>query len=296
MIRAFLKTKIGLSLIIALLFVLGALILKISLTPDPADEISQKVNLIADASIKKAIKDGSYQFEDALNLLSSTSLAMNSSNNGSTSTQSSIPTTITATDRFARELFSQYAEAKKGGQEIDAATQAKIAEMVLSNDYSDPVELITESDVRTSNSMTRTQIKAYGNTLGKILGVPPVKGEQELVILERARDTGLTRADIDVLDLIYKRYVDMSKALMAVTVPSDAVSAHIALINGINLVAGGVEGILTLTTDPVGALTKIKYYENGVDLVSAGAIKMKAYFKTEDISFSSTESGYKITQ
>ena len=296
MIRDFLKTRIGISLLIAILFVIGAFIVKITNTPVSQSDVSKKVNLIADASFKKSLADGTYGFEDALNLLSSTSIATGEVEDLNSTNPKAAESNITATDRFARELFTRYAEAKKNGTPIDEVTQNDIAELVLSNNYSDPVKLIKEEDLNTASNMSRFEIKTYGNSVGDILSTERIKGDHELLILERVREAGLNRADIQTLTSILGRYKNMSEKLMALKAPVDAVGAHAAVVNALNLLAGGVEGILTLDTDPVGALTKIKLYENGIDLLSAGAIKFKIYFTSKDITFSSAESGYKLLQ
>lgn len=287
----FFKTKIGIAVSVSLALVLGSIILKITLTRENKSDLSQKVGLIADASVKKSLEDGSYEFEKALNLLSSTSIETLSKNTATTTVEN-----LTATDRFSRELFSQYVEAKKSGQTIDENIQTQIAETVLSNNYSEPVKLVTGADLNISNNTNRTNVRLYGNSLGKILAVEPVKGDQELVILERIRETEARESDIETLNLIHKRYKKISDSLINLSVPENAAEAHAVLINGINLLSNGVEGILTLTTDPIGALTKIKYYENGINLVEAGVLKLKIYFRSQDISFSPGESGYSITQ
>ncbi len=296
MIRDFLKTRIGISLLIAILFVIGAFIVKMTNTPVSQSDISQKVNLIADASFKKSLEDGTYGFEDALNLLSSTSIATGEVEDVNSTNPEAAESAITATDRFARELFTRYAEAKKNGTPIDEVTQNDIAELVLSNNYSDPVKLIKEEDLNTASNMSNMEVRDYANNIGKILAVEPVKSDHELVILEKVRETGLDEASAESLRLILNRYKTMSLKLTALKVPNDAVGAHTVLINAINLLAGGVEGILTLETDPIGALSKIKYYENGLDLLAAGAIKLKIYLLSKNITFSSTESGYKLLQ
>jgi hypothetical protein len=297
MIRNFLKTKIGVSLIIAIIFIISATIFKISLSTPKESELGKQVSIIATESVKKSIQDGSYGFEDALNLLgSSTEATVGLKNITGTTTIIATADTTTATDRFARELFTKYAEAKKNGQAIDSVTQEQIAEMVLSNDYSGQRKLATTEDLNVSGDISASNARTYGNKIGKILSVEPVKGDQELKILQRVQEGGMSQADAATLSLIFKRYQGFSTALKALSVPADAASAHAAVLNGINLLMDGVEGMLTLETDPVGALTKIKFYENGINLVSAGALKLKVYFMSKNITFSPGEGGYKITQ
>ncbi len=297
MIGNFLKTRIGISLLIALVLIIAALTYTISSKPAQQSDIKQKVSLIASASVKKSIETGSYDFENALNILGSSTDQAIALKEAPTSEKIDSAAPVTATDRFARELFTKYTEAKKNGQDIDEITQDEIAEMVLSNDYSGPIRLVTEADLNISSDTSRSSLRAYGNALGKALSVPAVAGDHELMILERSREAGgLTKKEIETLDQVIRRYKAISTSLMEMTVPKTAASAHAALTNGVNLLAGGAEGITTIFSDPVGALTKIKLYENGINLVNAGVLKLKVYFVSNNVVFSSTEGGYKITQ
>ncbi len=297
MMRNFLKTRIGIALLIALFFVIGATVFKVASNKPQQSALSQKVSVIANESVKNSVANGSYDFEGALNVLASTSDEITGLGGASSKGEPSTDAPVTATDLFARELFTRYAEAKKNGKDIDEVTQNDIAEMVLSNDYSGQRKLVAESELNISADTSRTALRAYGNALAKAIFIPAIKGDHELAILEKSRDAGeLTNEQAKTLDLIIKRYKGISEALMAMPVPKSAAATHATLVNGVNLLTDGAEGVITLYTDPIGALTKIKYYENGLNLVSAAMIRFKAYFISNGVVFSSTEGGYKILQ
>ncbi|HEY0907751.1 MAG TPA: hypothetical protein VGE35_00170 [Candidatus Paceibacterota bacterium] len=297
MIANFLKTRIGIALLIAIIFVIIAIAYKVSSKTAQPSDISQKIQLIASESVKRSIADGSYDFEDTLNILGSSTDQAIALQEPDSSSISGNAATVTATDRFARELFTKYADAKKNGQNIDELTQNEIAELVLSNDYSSQMKLISETDLNIRDDSSRSALRAYGNALGSALSIPAVAGDHELIILERAREIGgFTNQETATLAKILARYKAISESLMEMAVPRTAGSAHAALINGVNLLANGTEGIIELFSDPVGSLTKIKLYENGINLVSAGVLKSKVNFMNGGVIFSSTEGGYKITQ
>src|SRR6185369_4810785 len=138
MILTFLKTKIGISLLAAIILVGGAVALKSQQgTSDSKDSLSNKVGLIADTSIQNAIKNGDGTLPDweaTLASLTSTSsldekmayLAQNAS---------SSPENLTATDRFSREFLAEYVKLKASGATIDENTGMNLVNQLLAQDY-----------------------------------------------------------------------------------------------------------------------------------------------------------------
>jgi hypothetical protein len=297
MILTFIKTKIGMSVVFALLLIVVAIGVKISTNTGNSSNLQQKVNLLAASSVKEGLKNQDSNLEAALKTIDGApASAVTATVDASDPSNTAINNDTTATDRFARELFTQYAAAKKNGTTIDANTAQNIANSVLSNDYSGDKILISASDIKTTSDSSVSRAKAYGNALGLILSTPPVPGDQELVILERDREQGMNQEDAQKLSLILARYNAIIKALKGMTVPAAATPAHADLINGVGYIADGVDGILKLTIDPIGSLTKIKLYEEGINLMSASALKLKAYFASKNVGFSSGDMGYILTQ
>ena len=298
MIISFIKTKVGISLIVALLFIGGAIVVKIVEGKQGTTDIRDKVSLIASSSVKEASKDGSTNLDEILSAINGTGTTSVSDQIATLKSTSSTTAdeNITATDRFSRELFTEYMQAKKNGQTIDAATTQNIADSVLANDYSGQTDLITVTDIKTTTDQSRARAQLYGNTVGQIFATPRVPGDQELFILDRIQTSGINDADVKSLNLILQRYNAMRTELANMTVPTGAVAAHTDLVNGFTYIVDAVNGMLTISTDPIGSLTKIKHYEDGMNLLSAGALGLKAYFRSLNIVFSSSESGYGITQ
>lgn len=292
---AFLKTKIGASLVIALLLIGAAGAAKIAQKNAPTEDLRQQVGLLADASVKEAIKNGEMDWEKSLQLLGEIDSATSTVDDPDAYASSS-PTELTATDRFARELFTLYAQAKQNGEEIDEATAEKIAELALSNDYSGQMPLITTDDIAITTDTSRARVKSYGNAVGKALSVPSVPGDQELIILERIMNDEIEKGDVESLILILKRYQDIAESLKSVVVPQDAAAIHIDLINGISYLSRAVEGILSMDADPIASLTKIRTYEDGIDLLTAGGLGLRSYFISKNVTFSSDERGYVLTR
>lgn len=296
MILQFIKTKIGVSTIIALLLIIGAVGIKIAEKSNKEASLQEKVGLIATASVKNALNREDTNLEDALKLIESSSTPSVTVIDGSQPKAVSANDGLTATDRFARDIFTKYVEAKKSGGAIDAATAQNIADSVLNSDYSGDKILISSKDLKITTDTSIARAKVYGNQVGKALSIPKTAGDQEMIILGRSMENGLTEADARALGLIYARYMAMIKGLTEITVPAAAAAAHADMINGLGYVADAVDGILRLTSDPIGSLTKIKFYEEGINLMIGSSVKFKAFFASKNIVFSSTEAGYGLTQ
>lgn len=290
MILSFIKTKIGASIVIALLLIGAAAGAKLSDGKAPEQGLANEIGLIADASVREAIKSGSIDWEKSLRLLEDPGTA--SPTASLEAYASSTRTEVTATDRFARELFTLYAQAKQSGRPIDEKTAEEIAELALSNDYTGPMTLATVDDIKTTTDTSRARAKAYGNSIAAALTPPSVPGDQELMILERMMNQEARPEDAESLILILKRYASIIESLKDIAVPQDATPLHLDLINGMSYLARAVEGMISLQVDPVGSLTKIRGYEDGTDLLAAVGLGLRNYFNSKNVSFSSDERGY----
>ncbi len=293
----FLGTKIGISLIIALVIVGGATVFKFK-TPK-TDSIGSKIDLIADASVQNALKNGQLGNPDWENTLKNLAIGTTTNdiikNLEQKSSRASTPEKpLTATDRFAREFFTQYIKLKKSGAPIDENTGLLLVNKLLARDYGGPAseKVYTESDVSVINTTSLAEIKKYGNTLGMILNEPTPSGyENELVIVNRVYETE-KNDDLQKLALNIARYEKIRDNIAFVSVPIALKVAHISLLNSLSAIIEGVKGMSILTTDPIGATKMILRYENGLKSFELSAKAISAYFKKQNVVFSSTEPGY----
>ncbi len=314
---SFLKTRIGVSLVVAIFIVIGALIVQRS-TQD--GETTRTPTAIAvEKIVKKSLdedpdNDGLKTWEEAIyktdpgnpdtdgdgisdgeEVTRNTNPLVRENENGSaTSTSDSTGPSFTATDRFSQELFVRYVEAKKAGLDISVELSEEIAATVLDKDYTnEDVPSISEADVRTSDT-TYARLVSYGNAVGTITTRRlPEGGENELIKLERvANDPSLT-AQTSFTDNI-TRYKEMIDALRALEVPRAVVGGHIKVINGLYFVLYATEGMALLDTDPVGALSRIPLHEDGLSMIEAGALELRRVFASRNITFTSQEPGYAI--
>lgn len=204
---------------------------------------------------------------------------------------------ITATDKFSRELFTKYIEAKQAGKEITPDLQAQIAEDLLSKDYTEDLPTITENDVKISTREDDALLQEYGNKLATILSKKRNPNlEQELVTLERIMGQGMTESDKQMLEETLAYYTSIKKGVLNLSVPAPFKDSHINIAQGINILAQSIEGILDLSTDPVGSMVKIGRYQDAIDLLNAGQLATRSRFLELNLLFSPTEAGYMFTK
>ncbi|HEU5114506.1 MAG TPA: hypothetical protein VFT82_01935, partial [Candidatus Paceibacterota bacterium] len=79
-------------------------------------------------------------------------------------------------------------------------------------------------------------------------------------------------------------------------VPAALKEAHLALINSLEAIIEGLQGMMTIKTDPVGATKLISRYEDGIQSISLPIEIIRNYLKRQSVAFSSYDSGYILTQ
>lgn len=300
MFLSFLKTKIGVSVVIALIIIASAIIFKIQ-EKNVAEKsaLGAKVGLVADLSVKKALENGEIdnkQWENTLRAIVGTStidekIAVLGQNNAS-STISQKP--LTATDRLAQAFFTKYIELKKSGAPIDETTGVNLVNELLTKDYGGPAgeKLYSASDITTFDSNTVISLKKYGNNLGAIFNQPaPADYENELVLVNQATETGINTG-LKKLAQNIDRYETIRRELLETAAPKSLKIAHLALINSLSYIIEGVKGMALIDTDPAGATKMILKYEDGIKALDLSTHEMVAYFKKQKVTFSSTEAGY----
>jgi hypothetical protein len=293
----FLGTKIGLSLVIAVLIIGTATALKYR-NSSQNSKITSKIDLIADASVQNAIKNGELDNSDWENTLKALTfgttteeIIKNLEDNATTTTTEE---NLTATDRFAREFFTKYVKLKESGAEIDESTGLRLVNELLANDYGGPAgeKIYTLADIRIINNATLADIKKYGNTLAEILDEPIPKGyENELIIANRVAETE-ENGDLKKLALNLARYEKLRDNIAMIYVPSGLKTNHIAMLNSLSKMIEGIRGMQLMVTDPVGATKMILEYDDGLNSLQLVVSQITAYFKKQNVIFSSTEPGY----
>lgn len=213
-------------------------------------------------------------------------------------TNAKATSTLTATDRFSRELFTKYLEAKRAGQEITPELSASIAADLTSKSYDQELPPFDASILKTTPSVDPEFIRSYGNMVGSAISAPMPEGvSNELFILDKIMtNRGASPDDLADASKLVDRYTVMRDKLVAMKIPAGAKEFHAQMVQAIELLRNAVVGIKSIDTDPIGALPKIALYEDGVSLLTASSFRFKKYFETEGIFFSEGEKGLILTR
>jgi len=201
---------------------------------------------------------------------------------------------LTATDKFARDLFTQYITAKQanGGVPLTSDEQKQIALDML--DKSDAVLAKAEydrTDLIIAKDSSPETIRAYGNELGRIIKTYSISARDEGVIL---RDSVQTEDPeiLKELDPIIKAYQNLLSNFIKTKAPANASLIHLAVVNAFSDILSTTKGMGDLYTDPLVALQAAGHFPDAqINMVTA-LQKAKAYFKENSVIFTEQESGY----
>jgi hypothetical protein len=290
----FLTSRIGISLLIAVVVVASAVVFK-HIGPKNSD-LKAQVNLIAESSVKRAIESGALEtpeWEKVLRELSGTTTIDEKvailAQNASTSAEN-----LTATDLFARAFLVKYVNLRKSGGTLDETTGLNLINSLLAQDYGSIIvqKTYTGSDIKNISANVPSALKSYGNSIVRILKAPVPDGyEQELDIISRVTDTQ-NLEDLEKLDINIERYRSVRDSLLTLTVPKALITPHVALVNSVNAILEGVEAMRNIEKDPVGATKMLARYEDGLKSIDLPLASIKQYLLSQNITFSPSESGY----
>jgi hypothetical protein len=315
----FLRTKIGISLLLALIIIGAAFAFKYRNTEKSIKKTGTTIALekvVKDSLDRDDDNDGLKNWEEVLyktdpkvadtdndGIKDGEEVKQNNDplvfGTGKTATNNAEmptkPIVYTATDRFSQEIFTQYIEAKKQGIDISDEISAKIADSVLEQDYSDKIPLYTTSSLKVNTDSSTNSLKTYANAIGLILKTPPETKMNEFLIFQKLGNESVENYRDDLMK-IQKRYEGMRTKLLALPAPKGFAESQIEIINSISLFIEATNGAITLEEDPIGALGKIARYETGVNLLTKAVFQLKALFISHKVIFSPNESGYILMQ
>lgn len=298
MLKRFLFSSIGVSLIIACAIIGAGIFLKAQ-SAKPSTSLQAKIDAIAQNSIKNAIQTGqleSADWEKALKIANGTSTI----DEKIAELQKTAPVTdekpenLTATDRFTRALLEKYVEFKSDGGVIDNNTTLELVNELITKDYGGPdgEKIYTESDIILLNTSALGELKKYGNLMGLAITEPVSAGyENEIVIINRVYETD-DSSDLKKLEENLARYQSIRNTVSSIPVPIALKNAHIATLNSLSAIIEGIRGMLLIEEDPIGATTLMLRYEEGLRSLDTAFVYIGSYLKNKNVSFSSTESGY----
>ncbi|MDP2593111.1 MAG: hypothetical protein Q8P52_00460 [bacterium] len=202
-----------------------------------------------------------------------------------------VETDLNATEKFAREFFATYV-GDKSGQNQNPIYDTTLGGVLISSNIISNIKEYTAKDIKITSSRSVSTLKSYGNAFGKALKESTPEGaEHELLIYQRAIE-GDDPSELENLKIIVDGYNDLQSRLLNITVPINAVSAHIRFINSITLLMVSLESMTQSFNDPVGALQGIKYYPTAAEAMTTATKDLKTLFSQNGIVFTQSDDGY----
>jgi len=180
------------------------------------------------------------------------------------STDNDYTTPDTLTGQFAEEFFQIMVQNSVNG-ELGRPTEELVSLTTDSLVTQAEDKLITASALSISEDNSLTSLQTYGETIARIItSAEETAAENEMLLLQSALQT----QDQATLDEIAKKaavYGSYLTQTMAVTVPSDLVKEHLALVNSYQALQIDLEAMSNALDDPLLALLRAKRYADDVE-------------------------------
>ena len=197
----------------------------------------------------------------------------------------------TATDIFARQVFSKYAASKNNGETLGDSDLQSLINAALTAPTDEKSRFYTEKDFTVSSNSSLTALKEYGNAMGAVMSRHPSKNtEGELVIFERALRTE-QESELAKLEPIINTYQAILDDMLTVRVPKDAVGIHLDVLNGLSRVLGNIKGMKKTLQDPVVGMQAFSQYPKSIEMMVDAFNASADFLSSKGVSFSSKESG-----
>ena len=167
---------------------------------------------------------------------------------------------MTDTDKFSREFFATVAALKQSGnfnQESLSGLADSFSRSVTAQPLLDKYSL---NDAKTVSMSDQSVSKYYDDFFEKISIYVSTKRGSELEIIAAALGLSSTER-IKELDPIIKSYDDLAKELISISVPSDAVSAHLSAVNDLVKIALSLENAKSVAENPIRGVMGIAQYQ-----------------------------------
>lgn len=187
-------------------------------------------------------------------------------------------TTLTA--QMARDFFSQYLLAKKGGQALTPDQINKIVQNTLASpQYTKTSQIVyLTSNLHINPNTDPSTVKKYRDVLNLSLKNRSTQvKDNPMILLNMATKTG--GSDILArLDSIITTGHNMVNDLLSMEVPSDAVQVHLNLLNVSANIVLSLESMRQIYTDPVKSLVGISSYSQELSKLEPALSDVNAYF------------------
>ncbi len=201
---------------------------------------------------------------------------------------------LNETDKFSRELFAKYINAKQNG-DVKSVNYGEFLSESIEKSEKGNVTIYKETDLKKVDN-SEENLRKYGNLLGKIIRDKAKEfPKSELEILDQA----LPKEDAEKLkelDIPIQRYNGLRDEMLRMEVPEDILKIHTRVINLLGLMSLSVENMKFLLEDPVRSISGVSMYPTATDFMIKAMGELGNYFISKGIIFDKDEDGYDVTK
>ncbi len=208
----------------------------------------------------------------------------------------SLESDLTATEKFSRELFAKYVNAKQNGDIKNGGYEELLLQYAEQSNKEDVV-IYKETDLKKIDPGEQN-IKTYGNNFAKIIKEKNKKyPKNELALLDEIiKENPGTQERFEEFKEISNRYSEIKEEMLKMEVPENALKIHTQIINLLGMISISVENMQYTFSDPIKSLTWVSTYPHAVDLLLKTLVDLKDYFLSNKIIFNSYEDGSMFTK
>lgn len=191
----------------------------------------------------------------------------------------------TLTDQVAKDFFAQYLLLKKNGTSVTEADALSIAQKTLSSPEFQQMRgaQYTKENLHVTATINKTTLTNYYNSIKEVAGIwesHEVGGEFKIT------NNALMLKDeksIEKLDPIIADYKKIILDMISMSVPSDAVQIHLALLNNTSNVLFSIESMRASFSDPIKGLLGMDRYGLYMNNLAISISDMQKYFMLKKI-------------
>lgn len=201
---------------------------------------------------------------------------------------------LSETEKFSRQLFSEYMVAKNDseGGTLDTASKESIVNNAIVKTTGTIITKFTVLDINRTNNTSTSSLKDYGNTLGNITIKYSTDGlGDELVYIQEA----LGKQDpklLAKLNPIIANYDNIVTAFLGTPVPRDLTEVHIKMVNNLYNVKISLENIKLFFTDPLKGIANLETYQISFKDLFVNIETLRRIALEKGVVFDGSDPGY----
>lgn len=163
------------------------------------------------------------------------------------------------TPQVTAQLAGTYASLVESGTYSQAAAAQAAASIASNVRALVPYTPRTQEALKTTDDTSYTRAMTYRDDAQKALQPLLANTRAEYEIYASYIDTGDAK-ELDELQRVAKNYADAAENMMRITVPSDAVSMHLGVVNALGRFSANLQSMIAHADDPLASAALLRTY------------------------------------